>query len=35
LSLVNFSQDGLFDSLDSILTNHNISRSMQLNKTVT
>ena len=34
-SLVNFSQDGLFDSLDSTLTNHNIFRSIQLNKTAT
>ena len=34
-SLVNFSQDGLFDSLNSTLTNHNISRSTQLNKTAT
>ena len=34
-SLVNFSQDGLFDSLGSTLTNHNISRSIQLNKTGT
>lgn len=33
-SLVNFSQDGLFDSLDSTLTNHNISRSIQLDTTV-